>query len=197
MALKSERFELRMDPEILERIDEWRGKRPSLPSRSESMRQLIEAGLGRPEDDQLFQMARFNLLVAAKTEGPSQALSPAYIYAWQNYVYPFFHDSARLHQPFAGQFMVTKQMIDELSKFLDDRWLAKEIPTFYQLEDYYQVRSNRMAWDRLALIRGCRYMFLGDAFDEDFWKSLLRRSDHPTEAKSIIRKFSADDIHLN
>src|ERR1700757_2111975 len=106
MVPKSERFELRLDSEALERIDEWRADRPDLPSRSEAMRRLVEIGLGRPEDEQLFQIARFNLLAAAKTNGPAQALSYAYIYAWQNSVYPLFHESSGLHQPFVAQFTV-------------------------------------------------------------------------------------------
>lgn len=197
MPPKSERFELRLDSEILYRIDEWRGKLPDLPSRSEAIRRLIEAGLGHPEDEQLFQLARFNVLAAAKTKGFDQALSPAYIYAWEEGVYPIFQQMGGLHKPFASHFRVTEQMMDELSKFLDDRWLAKEVPSFYQLEDHYKVRSGRTAWDRVSLLIACRYMFLDRAFDEDFWKSLLRESDHPTEAKSIIRKFSVDDTHLS
>ena len=99
MPPKSERFELRLDSEILYRIDEWRGKLPDLPSRSEAIRRLIEAGLGHPEDEQLFQLARFNVLAAAKTKGFDQALSPAYIYAWEEGVYPIFQQMGGLHKP--------------------------------------------------------------------------------------------------
>lgn len=46
MALKSERFELRLDEDILARVDSWRGEQSDLPSRAEAMRRLVEAGLG-------------------------------------------------------------------------------------------------------------------------------------------------------
>ena len=41
----SERFELRFSVDLLRRIDEWRRGDPDLPSRAETIRRLIEAGL--------------------------------------------------------------------------------------------------------------------------------------------------------
>ena len=202
MNAKSDRFELRLDSKTLERIDDWRRKQQDLPSRSEAVRQLVEAGLGRPdqpEDKRLFQLARFNVLVAAKTADPDEELLPdAYVYAWANDVYPLFHESAHLHEPFAAQFRVTKEMVEELSKYLDDRWLAKDVPSFYQLEDHYDVRSGTTAWDRHSLLVTCRYMFLNNMmFDKAFWDTLLKGSNHPTEAKLITRKFNVkDDVYF-
>lgn len=51
MAL--ERFEMRIDSELLERLDNWRSSEDDTPSRAEAIRRLIEAGLahdnrGRP-----------------------------------------------------------------------------------------------------------------------------------------------------
>lgn len=195
MIAKSERFELRLDPDTLERIDEWRGAQPDVPSRSAAMRRLVEAGLGHERDDQLFQMARFNLLVAARS---GQPLADAYVYAWDRGVYPLFHDGAHLHQPFASHFSVSKDMVHELSTYLDNRDLANDVPSFYELEDYYDVRSSRTVWDRMSLIVVCRYMFLDRRFGEKFWSTLLRGSDHPAEAKSINSDFAVErDIFLN
>jgi uncharacterized protein len=47
MAPKTERFELRLDEDILARIDKWRGEQDDLPSRAEAMRRLVEVGLTR------------------------------------------------------------------------------------------------------------------------------------------------------
>lgn len=47
MAQKSERFELRMDEDILTRVDKWRGEQSDVPSRAEAMRRLVETGLAR------------------------------------------------------------------------------------------------------------------------------------------------------
>lgn len=51
MALKSERFEMRMDEEILARVDSWRSEQADLPSRAEAMRRLVEVGLSREGAD--------------------------------------------------------------------------------------------------------------------------------------------------
>jgi uncharacterized protein YfbU (UPF0304 family) len=48
MATKMERFEMRMDEDILERIDRWRVEQDGVLSRSEATRRLVELGLARP-----------------------------------------------------------------------------------------------------------------------------------------------------
>ncbi|MCU1229554.1 MAG: hypothetical protein JWO97_2438, partial [Acidobacteria bacterium] len=45
MASRTERFELRVDEETLERIDRWRRVQDDVPSRAEATRRLIELGL--------------------------------------------------------------------------------------------------------------------------------------------------------
>ena len=45
VTTKSERFELRLDTESLEKIDKWRSAQDDVPSRAESVRRLIEKGL--------------------------------------------------------------------------------------------------------------------------------------------------------
>ena len=45
MQAKSERFELRLDQNTLDRIDAWRAATLDLPSRSEAVRRLLEAAL--------------------------------------------------------------------------------------------------------------------------------------------------------
>lgn len=44
-ALKSRRFEMRFDSDMIERIDGWRAKQPGLPPRAEAIRRLVEQGL--------------------------------------------------------------------------------------------------------------------------------------------------------
>lgn len=43
--MASERFEMRIDSELLDRLDNWRNKKDDTPSRAEAVRGLIEAGL--------------------------------------------------------------------------------------------------------------------------------------------------------
>ena len=51
MTPKTERFEMRLDPVLLERVDDWRGTQSDFPSRAEAIRRLIEAGVTeRPKE---------------------------------------------------------------------------------------------------------------------------------------------------
>jgi metal-responsive CopG/Arc/MetJ family transcriptional regulator len=45
MTLKTERFEMRLETTMIERVDAWRRKQEDLPSRAEAFRRLIEMGL--------------------------------------------------------------------------------------------------------------------------------------------------------
>jgi uncharacterized protein len=47
MPPKTERFEMRLDTILIERIDAWRRKQDDLPSRAEAIRRLVEQALGR------------------------------------------------------------------------------------------------------------------------------------------------------
>lgn len=47
MNTKSERFEMRLDGDILGRVDQWRSQQSDLPTRAEAMRRLVEAGLAK------------------------------------------------------------------------------------------------------------------------------------------------------
>ncbi len=45
MERKPTRFELRLPPELGDKIDEWRREQADLPARAEAARRLIELGL--------------------------------------------------------------------------------------------------------------------------------------------------------
>ena len=45
MSPKTERFEMRWEAEMLERVDEWRRQQKDLPSRAEAIRRLVEMAL--------------------------------------------------------------------------------------------------------------------------------------------------------
>jgi hypothetical protein len=42
---KTERFELRLDEDVLDRVDTWRAEQDDQPSRAEAIRQLVQAGM--------------------------------------------------------------------------------------------------------------------------------------------------------
>jgi uncharacterized protein YfbU (UPF0304 family) len=49
MTGKTERFEMRLDQGVLDRVDAWRSRQSDLPSRAEAIRRLIEDGLEEPD----------------------------------------------------------------------------------------------------------------------------------------------------
>ena len=49
--IKSQRFEMRLDPETLEQVDKWRAALSDLPSRAEAVRRLVNIGLGSTSTD--------------------------------------------------------------------------------------------------------------------------------------------------
>lgn len=53
MQAKSERFEMRLDQGVLDKVDAWRGRQDDLPSRAEAMRRLMETGLGASDPGRL------------------------------------------------------------------------------------------------------------------------------------------------
>ena len=69
MGPRTERFELRLDEEALERIDEWRGDQPDVPNRSEAVRRLMTAGLENPGAQQTFSTRPLSGALCGKDEG--------------------------------------------------------------------------------------------------------------------------------
>lgn len=49
MVPRNERFELRLEADLINKIDSWRARQNDMPSRSEAVRSLVEAGLTREE----------------------------------------------------------------------------------------------------------------------------------------------------
>ena len=43
--MRTERFEMRLTPDTIRRVDEWRSEQAGLPSRAEAVRRLIDVGL--------------------------------------------------------------------------------------------------------------------------------------------------------
>jgi uncharacterized protein len=53
MIAKSERFEMRLDTELIDRVDHWRSSQNDVPSRAEAVRRLLEVALSAVPDDDL------------------------------------------------------------------------------------------------------------------------------------------------
>jgi len=68
MVPKTERFELRLEPSVLERVDVWRGEQGDLPSRAEAIRRLVENGLSRTGKEAFVLTNQQKLIVWLLTE---------------------------------------------------------------------------------------------------------------------------------
>ena len=81
----------------------------------------------------------------------------------------------------------------ELVDYLDKQLRAKEVPTYYQIEDQYRGNGR---WGRGELIAACRYMWFHQSkFDDELWKRLME--NHPLEAKFITNEYNrTDDVHF-
>ena len=51
--MKTERFEMRFDPETLDQVDTWRRGQSDLPSRAEALRRLVGVGLAMTDRDEV------------------------------------------------------------------------------------------------------------------------------------------------
>ena len=85
MQLKSERFEMRLDPQTLHRVEAWRAEQPDRPSRAEVVRRLVGAGLATSGKDEVRFSAGEKLILSMLCDlykhhgrfvvGPTQSLS--------------------------------------------------------------------------------------------------------------------------
>ncbi|MDI7920710.1 hypothetical protein [Ferirhizobium litorale] len=147
-----------------------------------------------------YTLMKFNILTMALHSELGRRIDSAYVYAWDNDVYPIFHSAAPWHDAFEGDFVVTKEMMIELSKRLDEAWDGGRgiAPTFYELEDIYSARYGGSKWDRSALIGAMRYMALcRGRFDRKFFEQVTRDAGAPSEANHFADPFDRDnDIYF-
>jgi len=132
----------------------------------------------------LYQQMKLTILLTTKNPGGSP-FGAAYLYAWDNGIYPIFDGFADWHAPHASQFRVSEEQVTDLLRYMDQHWEGNETLTFYDLESFYDVRGTNPVWDRSALIGACRYIFLSRRFDQNFWSTLLENGKCPTEAHGI------------
>jgi hypothetical protein len=152
-----------------------------------------------PIKSMLYTIQRFQILSLVSSSSAQKTVSDSYAYAWSESVYPLLNDSAAWHQAFEECFAVRRELLAELHAFLSERWDQRKPLSFYELEDHYGIRGPRRPgpdWDQARLVRACRYFYLHQQFDSEFWSGLLDGGQHPAEAEVISRKFDADSIYF-
>ena len=137
----------------------------------------------------LYQQMRLSILLTTTGgEGNHSPFSEAYLYAWDNDVYPLFDELFDRHKPHQDQFAVSAKQLSELLLFLDEKWVAEESINFYALERHFCRADSAKAddWGRSTLISACRYMRLSRKFDPGFWSNLVAGGTSPSEAHVIV-----------
>ena len=75
MNLKTERFEMRLDQNTLERIDQWRTTQEGLPSRAEAIRRLIDMSLDGDATEKKVKLSDGERLILAMLCDQHKALN--------------------------------------------------------------------------------------------------------------------------
>jgi len=127
--------------------------------------------------------------------------SDAYVYAIQHSIYPINDEASLdrgehslLRKPFQQSYSVPFEQVHEVAKLLDEKWRTREKITFYDVETPY--RTSEKNWrggnPRSDLIHICRYLFLSDLFDQEFWTQFM--SDHPVEASHVTDPWTRGEL---
>lgn len=136
----------------------------------------------------LFQQMRLTILLTTKNGAEESPFHPAYLLAWDDSVYPILDESSEWHKPHAEQFRIPKEHVDRIFSLLCDHWDDQKEITFYGLEDLLGIHGSAYSSgeiERNDLVSICRYFFLHDRFDKEFWAALCRNHECPTEAHVI------------
>lgn len=144
----------------------------------------------------IFNLQRFQILQTKLNPSTTNLIPNDYAYAWYKKLYPLL-DENELHEDLESYFSITKEQVDEITNFADKEWLENKYYTFYEYENHYKCRSNPfLDITRHTLIAVFRYMYLREAFDQNFWNKLLEPMQHPSEAGGITRDFDINYIYL-
>ncbi len=147
----------------------------------------------------LFTTQRFQILAHFTNSAAEKNLSAAYAYAWDRSVYPLLDEVAPWHKSFAEQFDVQQEDIKELMEYLQECFDKEISITFYELEEHYGIQGVSRSgekWDRFSLAHACRYLFMHDKYDKDFWNNMMQDSKSPAETKCVIRNFTEEEVHF-
>lgn len=148
------------------------------------------------ENKPIFNLQRFQILQTKLNPETSHLIPDAYAYAWYQKLFPLL-DDCELHEDLEECFDITKEQVDIISKRADSEWLEKRYYTFYEYEDFYNVRySNEHNISRHTLIATFRYLYLHGTFDDVFWETLIKPMQHPSEASLVTSEFKSDYIYL-
>ncbi|GLQ20911.1 hypothetical protein ACFFUB_07860 [Algimonas porphyrae] len=133
----------------------------------------------------LYQLTRLQVMTASDPTvfGTNHQ---AYIYGWQNGVYPALNDTMNFHKPFAAIFDVSAEQTLAVSSYIQNKKLAGITIAFGDLENHFCQKKDGDAMQPLSrghLIATCRYLKLTTIFPAIHWTRLVE--DYPPDVKVI------------
>lgn len=151
----------------------------------------------------MFEVYRHQVLVTKLDTNTRSMYTNAYVYALLHRVCPAYDNQLESLQenafallsrfPFEDVYDVKRGPVEEVAEFLDAEWMAKRKVTFYDVEHLYKSSKKwQEKFLRPDLIAICRYLFLHDMFDADFWKSFC--SNAPSEAHALTHDWDNREI---
>lgn len=138
----------------------------------------------------LYYIRKNQILQFYKLNPEKSGYPNSYVYAISNDCYPFFHSTDET-DIYLDCFSISKDFCQQFIRFIDEEcWLKKDYKTFYQLENIYG-REKRS--DMLVILRYC---YLDGRFSrQEFWDTLTRNGDCPSECRGLVSEFSDWEIY--
>ncbi len=120
----------------------------------------------------------------------------ALAFAYENWLAPIFHEEIMREthgeDPFEEAYAVSADFMKEVTKFLDECWLAKNFDEveFCKLEDKFGGYNT----NRIELIRAIEYARISGRFDDELLGAIEQNA--PVEANSIASTFESDEVYF-
>jgi hypothetical protein len=142
----------------------------------------------------LFNLQRFMIIQTKLNPQTSDKIPDEYVYAWYVKLYPLLNDG-EWHEDLEQYFEISKEKIDNVTKYLDEEWQKKRYYNFYEILNYFsfsnEIEININKYDLICILR---YLYLHGGFDNEFWNKILEKEKHPIEATAITSEFDSDKI---
>jgi len=134
----------------------------------------------------LLDVKRQQVLLTKRTDETSSLIEDSYAFAMDRRLCPVFHTDDT--DPFDPVYSISRSFINDVLNYCDEKWHAKELLTFYDLEAHFGHGY------RCELIDTLRYAVLAKRFGEEFYKGLA--TNCPVEAHGINEPFRKSQISL-
>jgi hypothetical protein len=128
--------------------------------------------------------------------GSQGKITPAYVYAWKEGVYPFLDDTDSSvvllpHKLYKKQFLISKNEVEMILEEIIYLEKQNDKFTFWDLEDHLELKVSYdpQSEDRSNLIAICTYFKLKSIFSDEFWQYLCSSKKSPTESGSILENY--------